>query len=332
MKPLFAGLDVSYQTTSICIVDAAGSVALETSTATNPDAIAKALKPYRRRLKLVGQESGNLAAWLQKRLVQAKLPMVCLDARHANSALSARINKTDANDAQGLATLLARGIYVTAHIKSDEASRLQSLLVVRDALLRRTRDLERMVDMTHRTIPEKAVVDFPSTNAEVDEALLFALRSLKDTIKNLERNCRALTQLATRLAKDSPLCARLMSIPGVGPITALNFVAAVDDPDRFKASRDVAAYFGLTPKQYQSGAYARSGKISRMGSSTMRRALYNAANALLVRSKSDCALRRWGLRIARDRGHKFACVACARKLAVVMHRLWVTGETFDETR
>lgn len=332
MKPLYAGLDVSYQTTSICIVDTSGSVALETSTATKPEAIVKALKPYRRRIKLVGQESGNLAAWLERKLVEAKLPMVCLDARHASSALKARINKTDRNDARGLAILLARGIYVTAHVKSDEASRLQSLLVVRDALLRRTRDLQRTMNMTHRKFPEASLANFPSANSDVDDALIHALSSVTSTIASLENDCNTLTSLAARLAKDNPVCARLMSVPGVGPITALSFVAAVDDPSRFKASRDVAAYFGLTPKLHQSGASVRAGGIYRMGDTTTRRALYNAANVLLVRSGSDCSLRRWGRRLAQAKGHKVACVACARKLAVLMHRLWVTGETFDATR
>jgi transposase len=332
MKALYAGLDVSYETTSICVIDSAGSVALETATATSPDAIVAALKPYRRRLKLVGQESGNLAAWLQKTMVEAKLPMVCLDARHASSALSAKINKTDTNDARGLATLLARGIYVTAHIKSDEASRLQSLLVVRDALLRRTRDLQRTLNMTQRKFPEAPSKRRRAISSDIDQAFALALANINQTIEGLDRDCEGLTQLATKLAKESPVCSRLMSVPGVGPFTALNFVAAVDDPNRFKASRDVAAYFGLTPRQHQSGSTTRSGRISRMGNSTARRALYNAANSLLVRSSSDCALRRWGLRIARAKGHKVACVACARKLAVIMHRLWISGESFDESR
>jgi transposase len=137
-----------------------------------------------------------------------------------------------------------------------------------------------------------------------------------------------LTKQVMDLVKKEAVCRRLMSVPGVGPITALAFRATIDRPDRFKRSRDVGAHLGLTPARYQSGETDIQGKISRCGDELARTALYEAAHTLLVRSKKWSSLRAWGMKIAKSRGMARARVAVARKLAVILHRMWSDGAQF----
>lgn len=332
MTKLFAGLDVSDKSTAICVVDAVGTIVFECEVETTSDAIGAALKPYRRRLKLVGQESGFKALALQRGLSSAKFPIVCLDARHAHAALNAKLNKTDTNDAYGLACLLAGGRYSLAHVKTDEAMRLRTILMLRLQVMRKAKDMRlalMMVDKSAAPLPPRKRI---ALRSDSEVALSRVISRVRATSKGLDDQMRELDRLVFALAYDHPVCARLMTIPGVGPLTALNFVAGVDDPHRFKESRTVAAFFGLTPRAYQSGEITRSGGISRRGDANVRRALFNAGRVLLINSRSQCSLRVWGLRIAKAKGSKIAIVACARKLAVLMHHLWVTGQEFDPSR
>jgi transposase len=335
MGKLHAGLDVADKTTAICVMEASGKIVLETSVTTEPKAIAAALKPYQRVLTSVGQETGTKSTWLHKELTRRRLPMICLDARHAKAALAAKPNKTDKNDARGLATLLCRGHFTTAHVKSDEALRIQLLLTIRKALQRKALDLQMSLHMTLKTFgvatekKRRKLVGVTRTRRPVDAMLSRLCPIVLRTSDMMLTEVKALDKLVARLAADDPVCRRLMVLPGVGPITALTFRAAVDDPTRFQSSRMVAAYFGLTPRRYQSGQMDFRGGISKHGDPAVRTALYSAACVLLRLSKSQSALRSWGLELARRRGFKVAAVACARKLAVIMHRIWVTGEDFE---
>ena len=123
-----------------------------------------------------------------------------------------------------------------------------------------------------------------------------------------------------------------MTVPGVGAVVAMTFKAAIDDPSRFKHSRDVGAHFGLTPKRYQSGEIDRSGHISKTGDAQVRTALFEAAHVMLLRVQRFSALKAWALRVARTRGLKRAKVALARKLSVVLHRMWADGTEFRWSR
>lgn len=333
MVALYAGLDVSHKTTSICVVDRKGDIVLETSTETAPAAIALALKPYKRQLKHVGQESGTVAPWLEKELMRARYPMVCLDPLRASMALKARLNKTDANDARGLAQLLATGIFIRSHVKSIEAIRIRAALSLREALVNKERDLASVVRMTERRL----VVEGPKAKKSAPrsasrEAVRICKASTQTIIAALKQERQKLDKVVAALAREDDICRRLMTIPGVGPITALNFVAAIDNPERFESSRNVGAYFGLTPRQYQSGETSKSGGISHRGDNSVRKALYVAAFALIKTSKSDCQLARWGRRLAEAKGNKVAYIAVARKLAVLMHHLWIAGQNFDPKR
>jgi transposase len=134
------------------------------------------------------------------------------------------------------------------------------------------------------------------------------------------------------IVRDDEVCRRLMSIHGVGPVVALTFRASVDVPARFKNSKAVGASFGLTPSKYQSGEINRSGSISKCGDDMMRAMLYEAAHTVLVRTTKWSWLKAWAMKIAKTRGMKKAIVALARRLAVVMHRMWMDGTEFQWTR
>lgn len=335
MKNLFAGLDVADRTTAVCIVDSRGGIVFEGSSETTPEQIAALLKPYRKSLQTVGLETGTNADWLFKALSKSKLPMRCLDARQAHAALNARLNKTDANDAQGLARLLAGGSYALVHVKSDEAARIRTLLTLRDALVNRSVDLRRIARVGAKKLADCDALSgrgqkvYHTAARNSSEVALASITRMADILK---AECRELDSLVETLASDNPITSRLMTIPGVGPITALSFYATVDDPSRFSSSRLVAAYFGLTPRVFQSGVSSRSGGISHRGDEFVRKALYAAGRTMLIRCKTDCALKRWGLRLAKQKGARSAYTAVARKLAVLMHHMWVTGEDFDPAR
>jgi transposase len=144
----------------------------------------------------------------------------------------------------------------------------------------------------------------------------------------LSKEFHALPRALLDLVRNSSLCRRLMTVPGVGAVVAITFTTAIDDPARFHRSRAVGAHFGLTPKKYQSGETDVTGGISKVGDGTVRVALYEAANVILTRSGRFSALKRWALEVAKRRGMKRATVALARKLAVVLHRMWLDGSEF----
>jgi transposase len=334
MGAFYAGLDVSDATTAVCIIDADGKVVAEDAVDTTPLAIARALAPYKRVLEKVGQESGSKGIWLHKELTKRRYPMVCMDARVAHGALSTQRNKTDKNDARGLAQVLRNGWYTPAHIKSEESYRLRLLLTHRRALKRKAISLELVLRGSVKplgAVVEKAKGELTLKQRKRGADPLVAL--LADTMIRartaLLREVKRLDEMIVKMAKKDPVCRRLMTVPGVGPLTALTFRAAIDDPERFKSSRNVAAHFGLTPRRFQSGQMDIKGKISKMGDESVRTALYEAAMVLLCVSKSPCRLRQWGLRLKKLKGTKRAAIAVARKLAVIMHRMWLTGRDFD---
>lgn len=319
-------------TTAICIVDDGGETILETSTATTAEAISSALKPYRRRLKNVGQESGANAVWLHRELTKLKYPMRSMDAFHAHSLLRSRLNKTDRNDAQGLALLLAKGLYRPSHIKSERSVQLTILLTMREAALRKVKDLDLSLRAAAKRLGPSAAVTESNGNpdgGEMRRLMEAGRQEIADACEDMRARFRRIDTLVNEMAANDPVCRRLMTVPGVGPITALTFIAIIDNPERFSSSRNVAAYLGLTPRVFQSGVSSRSGGISHRGNASLRKALFMAARSLVSISRSQCALRKWGVGIASAKGNKTAYIACARKMAVLLHHLWITGQEFD---
>jgi transposase len=333
----FAGLDVSMDETAICVIDTEGKFVLETKVETDPDAIVAALDRYVGRLRRVGHEAGSLSPWLQVELQQRGLPAVCLEAYHARAALSAMRNKTDRTDAQGIAHILRTGWFKQVHVKSEESYRLRLLLTHRRNLKRKFLDIENAIRHSIKTFGLKlGAVSRGQFEARVRE--LTAHDALIAGIADCMLRARAalwqeylrLHKLVVKAVSKDDVCRRFLGIPGIGPISALAFKTSIDDPHRFRRSKTVGAYLGLTARRWQSGTSIDvSGRISKAGDGEVRHPLYEAANIMLTRFKGFSSLKAWGLKIAKKRGHKRACVAVARKLSVIMHAMWRDGSTFQ---
>jgi len=333
----FTGLDVGMDETAICVVDEKGKVVLETTVMTDPEAIKLALQPYLGRLRRVGHEAGSLSPWLHPELLKLGLSAICLETLHVRAALKAQRNKTDKADALGIAHIMRTGWFRRAHIKSEACYRLRLLLTHRRNLKRKFLDLENAIRHSLKAFGIRSIkgVGRGGFAQAVREAVAgdALVSELIDAMLNAraalwKEYCR-LHKLVVRLVAGHELCRRFMQIPGVGPIAALSFMTAIDDPSRFKRSRDVAAYFGLTSRRRQSGSSVDvQGRISKAGDADVRRALYEAASAMLTRFKRKDKVKTWGLSIAKRAGHRKATVAVARKLAVIMHAMWTDGTVY----
>jgi transposase len=332
----YTGIDVSLRSVSICVVDASGEVRHEAKVPADIDDIVDCLKRFSPEIKSVGFEAGTLTQYLTYGLQAAGFEVVCLEARQVSVTLAAMRNKTDRNDARGLAQILRTGWYSRVHVKSLHSHQIRALLASRKAILTKCIDLENELRGLLKVFGVRLAsrVGHGSFDGELrervasDQALASALVPLLDARTMLYKTYLKLDNLVKGLVRTDAVCQRLMSIPGVGPVTALTFKAAVDDPARFKSSRTVAAHFGLTPRRYQSGEMDNPGHISRAGDADVRCALYVAAHSLLTRNAQWSSLKAWGVRLAKSRGHRRAVIAVARKLAVILHRMWVDGSEF----
>jgi len=329
-------LDVAMEETAICVIDREGKVVLETMVTTDPDAILKVLKPYLSKLRRAGHEAGSLSPWLQVELKQRGVPAICLEAWHARAALSAMRNKTDKADARGIAHIMRAGWFREVHVKSEESYRLRLLLTQRRNLKRKFLDIENAIRHSIKTFGLRiGRVGRGQFEARVRE--LVADDSLVAGLTDCMLRARAalwqeyprLHEVVVAIVRRDELCRRFMRIPGVGPISALAFKTAIDDPHRFRHSKTVGACLGLTSRRWQSGSSIDvQGHISRAGDGDVRHPLYEAANGMLTRYRGFCSLKAWGLKIPKTRGYKRACVAVARKLAVIMHAMWRDGSEF----
>jgi transposase len=335
----FAGLDVSVKETSVCIVDDVGRIVREVKVASEPEALLPVLTNPAYPFKRIGLEAGPLSQWFYSVLAEAGLPVICVETRHMRAALKAQINKTDRNDARGISQMMRAGLYRPVHVKTIRSQKLRMLLTHRKLLQSKAIAIENDLRATLRNFGLKVgmvgTVKFEARIKELVEnlpdlavlvePLLIVRRVLRDQIAVLHRRLLA-------VVREDDVCRRLMTVPGVGPVVALTYRVTVDVPARFRNSKSVGAVFGLTPSKYQSGECDRTGRISRCGDEMMRTMLYEAAQVLLVRSTKWSWLKAWAMKIARQRGMKKAIVALARRLAVIMHRIWVDGTEFRWAR
>ena len=300
-----------------------------------PEALIAALSRIDVPLERVGLEACSLTAWLHDELRAAGWPAICIETRQANAAMKTMPNKTDRNDARALAQIMRTGWYRQVHVKSRQCRLWRSLLVARRTVLNEMRSIENVVRAVLREAgvklgtPSRAA--FAGRVRELagdDVALQPLVEPLLAILATMLDQLAGLTKQVLDIVRGEEVCRRLMSVPGVGPITALAFRATVDRPERFRRSRDVGAHLGLTPARYQSGETDIQGKVSRCGDELARTALYEAAHTLLVRSKKWSSLRAWGMKVAKHRGMARARVAVARKLAVVLHRMWSDQSEF----
>lgn len=333
----YAGLDVSLRSVAICVVDEAGQVRLEAKVSAEVDAIAQKLAEFDPNDLRIGLEAGALTQYVTHGLRALGLEAVCMEARQVAAALAAMRNKTDRNDARGIAQILRTGWYNAVHVKSSESHEVRALLSSRRAVLDKCVDLENEIRGLLKVfgvrlsshVPHGAYDPTVRPLVADRPALLPALGPLLDARLVLYRTYLQLDNQVKAVVRADPVCQRLMTVPGVGAITALTFRAAVDDPTRFSSSRNVAAHFGLTPRRFQSGETDNSGHISCSGDVDVRSALYTAAHALITRSNRWCTLKAWGVRLAKTRGRRRAVIAVARKLAIILHHMWVDGTEFQ---
>ena len=331
----YAGLDVSLKETAICVVDATGRIVTETRAVSEPGAVVASLREIGLPLERIGLEACGLAAWLHDGLRDAGLPAICIETRQANAAMKTMPNKTDRNDARALAQIMRTGWYRQVHVKSRQCRLWRSLLVARRAVLSDMRSIANVV----RAVLREAGIKLGTPSRKVfavrvrelagdDPCVMAIVEPLLAVLATMLAQFTRLTKQVHDIALKDEVCRRFMRAPGVGPITALAYRATIDRPDRFRRSRDVGPHLGLTPARYQSGETDIQGKISRCGDELARTALYEAANVLLVRSRKWSSLRAWGMSIAKRRGMARARVAVARKLAVILHRMWIDETEF----
>jgi len=335
----FAGLDVSLRSVAVCVINENGKIIIERTVPFEIEDLLTCLQSVDGSIEQVGIEAGVMSQHLYQGLVAAGFKTACMEARQVAAALSAMRNKTDKNDARGIAQVLRSGWFSEVHIKSRASHYDRALLTSRKTVLRKCIDLEQEV----RGLLRAFGVRLPATLAhrkfeetvlpiiEADDQIAYALIPMLEAWRSLHAVFLELDRRVKSAARNDPVCLLLMTTPGVGPITALTFKAAVDDPARFRSSRIVGAHFGLTPRRFQSGEKDQTGHISRAGDADVRAALYSAASSLLMRTKTPSHLKTWGMRLVKKRGRRRATVALARKLAVILHRMWVDGTEFRLT-
>jgi transposase len=331
----YAGIDVSLKESSVCVVDAAGKVVREVKVASEPEALVRYFDELGLPVSRIGLEAGPLSQWLHAELIAAGRDAVLLETRHVKAALSAMTVKTDRKDARGIAQLLRMGWYRPVHAKSAPCKDTRALLAGRKLLQAKLLDVELSirgilrgyglkVGEVSRGRFEARIRELTAGHAILETvigAMLAARMALWNEFTRLHREM-------LKIARADRVCRRLMSAPGVGALVALTYRSAVDDPSRFEKSSAIGAYFGLTPKKYQSGETDRDGGVSKVGDGMVRTALFEAAHIMLTRAVRFSSLKRWALGVAQRRGMKRAKVALARKLSVVLHRMWVEATEF----
>jgi transposase len=331
----YIGLDVSLKDTAISIRQEGRRIWRGTCPS-DPKLLAEVIRKRAPGARRVVFETGPLSVWFYHALTTDGLPAICIDARHAKAALDMAPNKTDANDADGLAHLAEVGFYRQVRVKGWDSMLIRTLVAARRQLLKMVLQMANQIRGLMKTfglvvpkgmgrIFDHHVRSLLASHAELERIILPLLEAWRD----MRAQTAKLSRQVVVMARESTQCRLLTSIPGVGAITATAFAAAIEDPGSFTNSRSVGAWVGLTPRRYQSGEVDYDGHISRRGDHYLRGLLYEAATVILTRATADSTLRRWGLKLKERIGFKRAAVALARKLAVIMHTMLKTGEAFD---
>lgn len=331
----YVGLDVSLKKTAICIVDQAGKVIREGTAETDPQILHAWLSETGLSFARIGLEAGQCSFWLHAGLARQGQPVVCIETRHASAVIQTQNIKTDRNDARGIAQMMRTGWFHPVHVKGERSQKIRALMSSRRCLLDKRIDIENHIRATLRGFGLKigavGLAGFAPRVRELiadDAELPLCIEPLLDARAKLHEQFRALTNMILRLVREDETCRRFMTVPGVGPLTALAFKTAIDVPERFARSRQVGVIFGLVPRKYASGEVDYNGRITRCGDPFVRDHLFEAANSLMLRTQKWCALKAWGMRIAKRSSMKNARVAVARKLAVILHRMWLDGTDF----
>jgi transposase len=335
----FCGIDVSLEQSSVCIVDAKGRIVREAKVPSERDALIAWFQDLDLPQSRIGMEAGPLSQWLYAGLAENGFAVELIETRHVRDAFKAMPVKTDRNDARGIAQLMRLGWFRPVHCKSLPAQEVRAVLTARKLMQAKLHDVEmslrgilrgfglKIGRTTSRTFDGRVreLVEGHPTLMTIAEALLAARSVLHREFQGLERQVRT-------LARRDDRARLLMSAPGVGVLVSLTYTSAIDEPERFKRSKQVGAHFGLTPTRYQSGEKDVTGRISKIGDRGVRTALYEAAHTILTKPVKAGTLKSWAMRLAARAGKKKAKVALARKLAVILHRMLVNGAPFDADR
>ncbi len=333
----YIGLDVSMKQTSICIIDDKGSIVFEKDVDTDPQVIYDKIKERNLDIQLVGLESGSLSHWLVDTLSKLGLPTICVCSRKMAAILSITINKTDKNDARGIASALRGGHYRQVHHKSQHAVELSTLMGARRSLVnQRTNSMNTMRGLfkSYGIIigianTERFAYKVELLLEKLTKDAQIGIKALRKAFITVNEEIMALDKIVFKIAIEDPVVRRLCTMPGVGPVTALTFKMEIDDPHRFKKSRSVGAYVGVTPTQYSSGETHRQGKISKCGSSELRYLLGEGATTAILRTKGWNKDKAWAFKIMKKHGFGKARMALARKMAVKLHRMWVDEKNYQ---
>ena len=332
-----AGIDVSLEASSVCVVDASGNIVREAKVLSEPENLIGWFRNLGLEMTRIGLEAGPLSQWLYAAMKEEGLAVELLETRHVHDAFKAMPVKSDRNDARGIAQLMRLGWFRPVHCKSLAAQELRAMLTARKLIQSKLRDVENHLrgilrgfglKVGHTTARSFAVrirelVERQANLETIAQALLAVHAVLLREFNGFEKRVRM-------MAREHVKARLLMTTPAVGPIVALTYAGAIDDPARFKSSKQTGAHFGLTPRKYQSGQTDVTGRISKIGDATVRTALYEAAHIMLTKPIKGCApLKSWAMRIARRSGMRKAKVALARKLAVILHRMLVSATPFN---
>jgi transposase len=332
----YIGLDVSMKRTFICIINEQGKIIHEGSENTDPHLIVDYLSKLSFEGMIIGFESGSLTPYLLAGFKERAIEAVCMDARKLSPILALKVNKTDKNDARGIAEALRSGMYTPVHCKPEESINRAILLTSRRALVEQQTHLKNTVRGLLKSYgirlgavsAKKFSIAVMKRIDNCQKVVILSIKCLLDAFDKLVEEIGKIDKKMLEIVSLDKEVQRFMTAPGVGPVTALTYKAEIFDASRFKKSRSVGAYIGMTPTQYASGETQRQGKTSKCGSKELRSLLVEAGIVILTRSKKWSKLKAWGLKIMRKKGLKKAAVAVGRKLAVIMHRMMLEEKDF----
>lgn len=334
------GIDVSDKHSQICVLDETGEIVEETRLPTTPRAFERRFRGRER--ARIAIEVGLHSPWMSRRLEEWGHEVIVANARKLR-LIYENDSKSDRVDAEYLARLARVDPKLLSPIehRGEHSQVVRATLRARDALVRSRglmiNTIRGMVKSLGGRLPKCSVESFPTQAApNVPKALSAAVIPLLDTIKRLNQKVAAYDKLLERTAKkDHPETELLRQVPGVGPLTSLAYVVTIEDPHRFRRSRAIGSYVGLRPRKFESGESDPQRRITKAGDKVLRRLLVQSAHYILGPFGPDTDLRRWGLTLAERGGKnakKRAVIAVARKLAVLLHRLWITGEVYEPLR
>lgn len=341
-RTLWIGIDVGADEVSLCATDERGAVVYQSGCVTKAKAIHEILKRDKRRIKLIGMESGSFGIPLTRSLRRLGYPVAVFEARQASKFLAIRRNKTDRGDAKGLADLsrIGRGSVSEVRVKSPECQRLRSTLIMRQKLVQLRVTMEgalcSLIRLNGGKLKRSSTLVGFKQNVQAEMKRLQRIEKVdlrEDTEPLIALSCATrgyvdrLDKRLLRVAEENPACKRFMAIPGVGLLTALSFYSSIEDPHRFRRNEDVGAFLGLVPTLHQSGQTASRRRISKAGDKLTRSLLSIAAQHHV--QWADTAISSWGKKLSERLKPRGVHTAVARKLAVTMLAIWKADVPYE---